>query len=119
MLPCRTRFAIQVLNPAKRPVSAVADHTEFRSVAQVDVAEDASIDLCMLFDPDHALGERILAAAVAWGVFACAACKRRVSPTRNRTSSSTITIFVSNFKLWWMKLIQTIVKSAKLRSPAC
>ena len=44
----------------KRPVSAVADHTEFRHVRDVEVEEDASIDMLMLFDPDHGLEERII-----------------------------------------------------------
>ncbi|MGD9867283.1 MAG: NAD kinase [Hyphomicrobiales bacterium] len=61
LLPNDAKVSITVLEADKRPASAVADHTEFRSVVQVDVAEDAGIDLHMLFDADHALGERILA----------------------------------------------------------
>jgi NAD+ kinase len=38
----------------------VADHTEFRSVVQVDVSMDRSLDLVMLHDPGHSLDERIL-----------------------------------------------------------
>ena len=34
LLPSRSRFAIEVLDPAKRPVSAVADFTEVRDVAE-------------------------------------------------------------------------------------
>jgi NAD+ kinase len=45
----------------KRPVSAVADDREVRNVAQVDVAEDRSISMTMLFDAGHSLDERILA----------------------------------------------------------
>jgi NAD+ kinase len=55
----RTRFEIQ--NPQKRPVSAVADNLEVRNVASVDVAEDRSISMTMLFDAGHSLDERILA----------------------------------------------------------
>lgn len=54
------KVKIEVLEGDKRPVSAVADHTEFPSVAEVDVEEDSSIDLLMMFDPGHALDERIL-----------------------------------------------------------
>ena len=51
-----------VLNEAeKRPVSAVADNLEVRNVASVDVAEDRSISMTMLFDAGHSLDERILA----------------------------------------------------------
>ena len=55
----RTRF--EILEPEKRPVSAVADHFEVRDVASVDVAEDRSVDMTMLFDAGHSLSERILA----------------------------------------------------------
>ncbi len=55
----RTRF--EILEPEKRPVSAVADHFEVRDVASVDVAEDRSIAMTMLFDEGHSLNERILA----------------------------------------------------------
>jgi NAD+ kinase len=43
-----------------RPTSAVADHTEFRSVKRVHVCMDRSINLVMLHDPGHSLDERIL-----------------------------------------------------------
>jgi NAD+ kinase len=41
-------------------VSAVADHTEFRCISQVEVSMDRSVDLVMLHDPGHNLDERIL-----------------------------------------------------------
>ena len=44
----------------KRPVSAVADHTEFRDVVKVEVMEESGIDIFMMFDPGHTLAERIL-----------------------------------------------------------
>jgi NAD+ kinase len=44
----------------KRPVSAVADHTEVRSVASVVVSEAHEIDLLMMFDAGHNLDERSL-----------------------------------------------------------
>ncbi len=44
----------------KRPVAAVADHDEVRSVRSVDVGMDHSVSLNMLFDPGHNLDERIL-----------------------------------------------------------
>jgi len=50
----------EVLEPAKRPVSAVADSTEVRDVHQVDVIEDRSLHLTLLFDPECNLEERIL-----------------------------------------------------------
>lgn len=61
VLSNEAKVKIEVLEGEKRPVSAVADHTEFPSVKEVDIEEDGSIDLLMLFDPGHALDERILA----------------------------------------------------------
>ena len=52
---------ITVLEADKRPMSAVADHAEFRNVLSVSVREERGIGLKLLFDPGHALEERILA----------------------------------------------------------
>ncbi len=60
LLPSRSRFRIDALDLSKRPVSAVADFTEVRDVARVEVEEDRSVELTLLFDPDHSLEERIL-----------------------------------------------------------
>lgn len=60
LLPDHASVRIEVLEARKRPVSAVADHTEVRSVASVDISMDASLDLVMLHDPNHSLDERIL-----------------------------------------------------------
>ena len=49
-----------MLNPKKRPVSAVADFTEVRDVASVEVWEDRDKRFQLLFDPEHNLEERIL-----------------------------------------------------------
>ncbi len=55
------KVAIDVLEPEKRPVSAVADNFEVRNVVRVQVAEDRSISLRMLFDAGRSLEERVLA----------------------------------------------------------
>jgi len=60
LLPDHARIRIDVIEPDRRPVSAVADHTEFRAVARVEVSMDRSVDLVMLHDPGHSLDERIL-----------------------------------------------------------
>ncbi len=60
LLPHSARIRFDVLEADKRPVSAVADHSETRDVLQVDVVEASDIDLHMLFDPGHNLDERIL-----------------------------------------------------------
>jgi len=60
LLPDRARVTIEVREPAKRPVAAVADHNEVRSVRSVEISMDHSISMHMLFDPGHSLEERIL-----------------------------------------------------------
>lgn len=61
LLPNTAQVKIAVLEADKRPMSAVADHTEFRNVISVQVREERGIELKLLFDPGHALEERILA----------------------------------------------------------
>ena len=60
LLPHKAQVRFEVLESAKRPVSAVADHVEVRDVVQVDIAEDRSIALTMMFDLGRNLNERIL-----------------------------------------------------------
>jgi NAD+ kinase len=61
LLPDTARIEIAVLEPDKRPVSAVADHFEVRSVVAVRARMDKTSSMIMLFDPGHNLDERILA----------------------------------------------------------
>lgn len=61
LLPHTAKLTFEVLEADKRPVSAVADYTEARDVTEVDVYEDRSLDLTLLFDPEHNLEERIIA----------------------------------------------------------
>lgn len=49
----------RVLDPVNRPVSAVADQFEVRDVVTVDVSLSKGPTLTLLFDPEHALDERI------------------------------------------------------------
>jgi NAD+ kinase len=60
LLPNEATIEFEVLEPDKRPVSAVADHNETRSVRRVEIAQVNHIDLLLLFDPGHSLDERIL-----------------------------------------------------------
>jgi NAD+ kinase len=60
LLPDRAKVTVEVLESAKRPVAAVADHDEVRSVRSVEISMDHSISMHMLFDPGHSLDERIL-----------------------------------------------------------
>jgi NAD+ kinase len=61
ILPHRARVRFEILESNKRPISAVADDFEVRDVKAVDVAEDRSIAMTMLYDAGHNLDERILA----------------------------------------------------------
>jgi NAD+ kinase len=60
LLPDNARVRVEVLEPEKRPVAAVADHDEVRAVCAVDIRMDHEISMQMLFDPGHSLDERIL-----------------------------------------------------------
>jgi NAD+ kinase len=51
---------IEILEADKRPVSAVADQTEFRDVVKVVVSEDEKRSARLLFDDGHSLAERVL-----------------------------------------------------------
>ncbi|RST32224.1 NAD kinase [Sphingomonas ginkgonis] len=59
ILPDDTRIHFRVLDAGQRSVSAVADQFEVRDVATVEVSLDRSASLTLLFDPEHALDERI------------------------------------------------------------
>jgi NAD+ kinase len=60
LLPDAAKIHIDVLESKKRPISAVADHTEFRHITHVEVKMDYSITLTILHDPGHSFEERIL-----------------------------------------------------------
>jgi NAD+ kinase len=61
LIPDDVKILLRVLDPVKRPVSAVADQLEVRDVTTVEVTVDRSQALTLLFDPEHALDERIAA----------------------------------------------------------
>ena len=61
LLPSTAQVMFEVLEADKRPTAAVADFTEVRDVVSVAVSEDRSISITVLFDPDRALSERIIA----------------------------------------------------------
>ena len=60
ILSDRAVIEFRVLDPEKRPVSAVADQVEVRDIASVRMALDRSNPLTLLFDPEHALDDRIV-----------------------------------------------------------
>jgi len=59
ILPDDTAVCFRILEAENRPVSAVADQIEVRDVALVEVRLDRERSLTLLFDPEHALDERI------------------------------------------------------------
>jgi NAD+ kinase len=59
ILPDDTAVCLRVLEAENRPVSAVADQVEVRDVANVEIRLDKERSLTLLFDPEHALDERI------------------------------------------------------------
>ena len=66
VLPDRSRVTFRVLEPGKRPVAAVADQKELRDIAEVRLQIDRTRDLTLLFDPGHALDDRIVAEQFAY-----------------------------------------------------
>jgi NAD+ kinase len=66
ILPDRSRVTFRVLEPGKRPVAAVADQKELRDVAEVRIEIDRNRELTLLFDPGHALDDRIVAEQFAY-----------------------------------------------------
>ncbi len=61
LLPSSAEVLFEALEVDKRPTAAVADFTEVRDVVKVQVSEDRSISVIVLFDPDQGLSERIIA----------------------------------------------------------
>jgi NAD+ kinase len=61
VLPHSSKVRIEVLDPVRRPVSAVADNFEVRDVVEVSVAEDRKRKLALLFDAGQGLKERVIA----------------------------------------------------------
>ena len=59
ILPNKNAISFRVLDAVKRPVSAVADQREVRDVAYVSIGIDRTSPLTLMFDPEHALDDRI------------------------------------------------------------
>jgi NAD+ kinase len=59
LLPDASHVEFRVLDAVKRPVSAVADQQEVRDVSTISVKIDRENALTLMFDPEHALDDRI------------------------------------------------------------
>jgi NAD+ kinase len=60
LVPDRVEVKIEAIETEKRPVNAVADNVEFKSVVEVLVRQSRRARSLILFDPDHSWDERIL-----------------------------------------------------------
>ncbi|MFU8815591.1 MAG: NAD kinase [Pseudomonadales bacterium] len=60
LLPLTAHIRLDIQQPEKRPVSAVADFREVRDVASVEIELAREIQMTLLFDPEQHLNERIL-----------------------------------------------------------
>jgi len=60
LLPHSAVVRFDIIEPDKRPVSACADYNEVRDVVSVEISEDPSTSVTILFDAEHNLEERIL-----------------------------------------------------------
>lgn len=61
LLPHGAKIAFNVLEPDKRPISAVADHYEVRDVRRVEVSEARDQQTLLLFDEHRNFDERVMA----------------------------------------------------------
>lgn len=60
ILPREASVKFEILEPLKRPVSAVADAVEIRHIITVEICEKRDRTIRLLFDPEHNLEDRIL-----------------------------------------------------------
>ena len=60
LLPHSAEVTFEILDPDKRPVSACADYNEVRDVVTVEISEDPTTSVTILFDAEHNMEERIL-----------------------------------------------------------
>lgn len=61
LVPDRVTVDIDILEQTKRPVNAVADHSEVKTVRKVVIRQAQDISVTVLFDASHSWNERILA----------------------------------------------------------
>jgi NAD+ kinase len=60
LLPDTSTVEMSVIDCDKRPVNVSGDFTEFRDIVKVTVCKSTDVKVKLLFDPDHALEERIM-----------------------------------------------------------
>jgi len=60
ILPWETHLCFEILEAARRPTAATADHAEVRDVRTVRVSAASDIEIELLYNPGHGLEERLL-----------------------------------------------------------
>ena len=60
LLPEKSKIALEIIDPEKRPVSATAGQVEVRNVKKVEISYNFKKTLKLLFDKDQNLEEKIL-----------------------------------------------------------
>lgn len=60
LVPENAKIEFEIIDTDKRPVSVSADFTEIRHIKHVSVCQCDDVKVKLLFDPDHALEERIM-----------------------------------------------------------
>lgn len=60
LLPHTASISFEILEPEKRPVSAVADFHEFTDIVSVTIKESTTRYIRLLFDKDHSLDDRMI-----------------------------------------------------------
>ena len=61
LIPNNAEIVIEVNEPGKRPVNAVADNVEIKSAIRVMIHLEQKLKATILFDPEHSWDDRILA----------------------------------------------------------
>ncbi len=67
LLPHTAQVRFENLDPDKRPVYVSADFKEWPDAIAVDINEDRSREVYLLFDQDHTLDDRIFSEQFAYG----------------------------------------------------
>lgn len=60
LLPENAKVEFDIIDTEKRPTGVSADFTEIRNIKSVSVCQCDDVKVKLLFDPDHALEERIM-----------------------------------------------------------
>ena len=60
LINSKSKVTFIILDEKKRSVNASADFKEIKDVKKVEIKEDRTIKLSLLFDPDHNFDKKVL-----------------------------------------------------------